>query len=28
LHFRDATEERPESAVCKVCGAEYATVLD
>jgi hypothetical protein len=28
LHFREATEERPESAVCKVCGAEYATALD
>ncbi|RST56707.1 hypothetical protein [Variovorax sp. MHTC-1] len=28
LHFRDSTEERPESAVCKVCGAEYTTSLD
>ena len=28
LHFREATEERPESAVCKVCSAEYAITLD
>jgi hypothetical protein len=28
LHFREINEERPESAVCKVCGAEYATSLD
>ncbi|MBU1360735.1 MAG: hypothetical protein KKC79_07845 [Gammaproteobacteria bacterium] len=25
LHFRDHTEDRPESAVCRVCGAEYST---
>jgi len=28
LHYREATDERPESATCKVCGAEYATSLD
>jgi hypothetical protein len=28
LHFREPTDERPESAVCKVCGAEYATSLE
>lgn len=28
LHFREPTQERPESAVCKVCGAEYATSLE
>jgi hypothetical protein len=28
LHYRDATDQRPESALCKVCGAEYATTLD
>ena len=28
LHFREATEEGPESAVCKVCGAEYTTTPD
>ena len=25
LQYRTATEERPESAICKVCGAEYVT---
>jgi hypothetical protein len=25
LHFRAATEQRPESAICKVCTAEYLT---
>lgn len=25
LHYREAVAERPESALCKVCGAEYAT---
>jgi hypothetical protein len=25
LHFRAATQERPDSAICKVCGAEYLT---
>lgn len=25
LHFREPSEERPESALCRVCGAEYAT---
>ena len=28
LHYREASEERPETATCKVCGAEYATSLD
>ena len=28
LHFREPSDERPESAVCKVCGAEYATSLE
>lgn len=28
LQFREATEERPESAACNACGAEYATSLD
>ncbi len=28
LHFRETTDVRPESAVCKVCGAEYTTTLD
>ncbi|RZL89341.1 MAG: hypothetical protein EOP82_20030 [Variovorax sp.] len=28
LHFREASAERPESAVCKVCGAEYSTSTD
>jgi hypothetical protein len=28
LHFRGRTGERPESAVCKICGAEYATSMD
>ncbi|VWX63062.1 conserved hypothetical protein [Burkholderiales bacterium 8X] len=28
LLFRETTEDRPESAVCKVCGAEYTTTLD
>jgi hypothetical protein len=28
LHYREPTGERPESASCKVCGAEYATSLD
>jgi len=25
LHFRAATNERPDSAICKVCTAEYLT---
>jgi hypothetical protein len=25
LRFRDASDERPESATCRACGAEYAT---
>jgi hypothetical protein len=25
LHFRAAVEERPEAALCDVCGAEYLT---
>ena len=25
LNFRPATDERPDSATCKVCGAEYLT---
>jgi len=28
LRFRLASEERPESAACAACGAEYATTLD
>ena len=28
LHYREATEERPETATCKVCGAEYTSSLD
>lgn len=28
LRFREATEERPETAACAACGAEYATTLD
>jgi hypothetical protein len=28
LQYREATDERPESGACKVCGAEYATSLD
>ncbi|RYF47488.1 MAG: hypothetical protein EOO27_37360 [Comamonadaceae bacterium] len=28
LHYRDTTSARPESATCKVCGAEYASALD
>ena len=28
LRFRDATEERPETAACHACGAEYATSRD
>ncbi|WP_237288494.1 hypothetical protein [Variovorax sp. PAMC 28711] len=28
LHYREPTESRPESAACKVCGAEYASALD
>jgi hypothetical protein len=28
LHYREPTDTRPESAACKVCGAEYATALD
>ena len=27
LHYREQSEERPESALCKVCGAEYVTAL-
>lgn len=27
LHFRGPTEARPASASCKVCSAEYATLL-
>ena len=25
LRYRDQNDERPESALCKVCGAEYVT---
>jgi hypothetical protein len=25
LQYRTSSEDRPESAACKVCGAEYAT---
>lgn len=28
LHYREMTSQRPESAVCKVCGAEYASVSE
>ena len=28
LHFRESTLERPESAACKACGAEYVTAFD
>lgn len=28
LHYREPIDTRPESAACKVCGAEYATALD
>lgn len=28
LRFREAVEERPESAACHACGAEYATSTD
>ena len=28
LQYREATDERPETGMCKVCGAEYATSLD
>ena len=28
LHFRESSLTRPGSALCKVCGAEYATSLD
>ena len=28
LQYRGATDDRPESGGCKVCGAEYATTLD
>jgi len=28
LTYREATQSRPETASCKVCGAEYATTLD
>jgi hypothetical protein len=28
LHYREANEDRPETATCKVCGAEYTTSLD
>ncbi|MEJ1169707.1 hypothetical protein [Variovorax sp. CCNWLW235] len=28
LRFREATAERPESAGCNACGAEYATTPD
>jgi hypothetical protein len=27
LRFREATEERPETATCSACSAEYATTL-
>ena len=25
LHYRDESDDRPESALCRVCGAEYVT---
>ena len=28
LHYRDANDERPETATCKVCGAEYTSSLE
>jgi hypothetical protein len=28
LRFRQASDERPETAACNACGAEYATTLD
>ena len=28
LHYREANEERPECATCKVCGAEYTSTLE
>ena len=28
LHYRESNEERPESATCKVCGAEYTSTLE
>ena len=28
LAFKEGTEERPETAACKVCGAEYACTVD
>lgn len=28
LHFRPMSGERPDSAVCKACGAEYVTSLE
>ncbi|MBS0453933.1 MAG: hypothetical protein JSS14_21745 [Proteobacteria bacterium] len=28
LVFKEGDEERPETASCKVCGAEYACVVD
>ncbi len=28
LHYREANDERPESATCKVCGAEYTSALE
>ena len=28
LRFRLVSEERPETAACNACGAEYATTLD
>ncbi len=28
LHYRDADDERPETATCKVCGGEYSSTLD
>ncbi|SEA09854.1 hypothetical protein [Variovorax sp. YR216] len=28
LQYREATDERPETGTCKICGAEYATSLD
>ena len=28
LHYREANDERPETATCKVCGAEYTSSLE
>jgi len=28
LHFREASDDRPETAICKVCGAEYTSSLE